>query len=359
MESERYERVLTAVNRGTPDRVPWALWGHFPATKFLEYYSWEKANRDGVESAKAHIALLNELDYKMDLLKVTPFYKYMACHWGSKFRFVNNEEEVETVDVVVKKTEDWSKLWVLDPKKELKENLRAVSILSRGVGKRMPFIYTVASPIVQALHHVSTPGRVYADMKENPDALKEGLKTITETCIDFSRTCIEEGATGIFFGIGGGGEIWSRMKQPQLEEYALYYDRMVLEALRDAPITLLHICSNTMENPQSHGGLMEEGWFKNYPVKAINWWNTSFTPLPVAKKIYGENFCIVAGLDQSKTMRYGTREQVEAEAKNAIQEAAKGGGFILSAGCTVYQDTPLSNFNAVARAAERYGIYRR
>ena len=358
MESERYERVLTAINRGTPDRVPWALWGHFPAAPFLRYYSWEKANRDGEESAKAHIALLNELDYKMDLLKVTPFYKYMACQWGSRFRFLDNEEEVETIDVVVKKPDDWGKLWVLDPRKELRESLRAVSTLSREIGRRMPFIYTIASPLVQALHHVSTPERVYDDMRSRPDALKEGLETIAQTCIDFGRACVDEGAAGIFFGIGGGGQIWSRMNQIQLEEYALKYDRKVLESLRDAPITLLHICSNDQENPQKNGGLMEKGWFKNYPVKAINWWDTSFTPCSQAKKIYGDSFCIVAGVDQKQTMRKGTPEQVENEVKRAIEGAAEGGGFMISAGCTVSEDTPLANFNALARAVERHGRYK-
>lgn len=350
---------MAAVHRKVPDRVPWALWGHFPAVPFLRYYSWEKANRDGAESAKAHVALLNELDYKMDLLKVTPFYKFMACHWGSRFRFVNNDESVETVEVVVKKTDDWGKLWVLDPKKELRENLRAVVILSREVGRRMPFIYTIPSPIVQALHHVSTPEKVYADMRSQPEALRQGLETIAQTCVDFGRACINEGATGIFFGIGGGGEIWSRMTRRELEEYALRYDKKVLDALKDAPIRLLHVCSNEQENPQRNGGLMEEGWFKRYPVNAINWWDHSFTPCSVAKKTYGDRFCLVCGVDQSRTMRSGTPEQVESEVKASIEDASEGGGFIIGAGCTLFQDTPLSNYNALARAVEKYGRYKR
>ena len=359
MESERYERVMAAIRREVPDRVPWALWGHFPALPFLRYYSWEKANRDGEESARAHIALLNELDYKMDLLKVTPFYKFMACHWGSTFRFINNDEAVENVDVVVKEAKDWKKLWVLDPKKELRENIRAVSILSQEIGRRMPFIYTIPSPFVQALRHVASPERVYADMKSQPDALKEGLETITQTCIDFGKACINEGAAGIFFGIGSGGGIWSKMSRKQLEEYAFYYDKKVLNALRDAPIKLLHICSTEQENPQQNGGLMEDGWFRQYPVNAINWWDASFTPCKVAKKIYGGKFCVVAGVDQRRTMRTGTPKQVEEQVKASIEAAAEGGGFIIGPGCTLFQDTPLENFNAVARAVMKYGRYKR
>jgi uroporphyrinogen decarboxylase len=149
------------------------------------------------------------------------------------------------------------------------------------------------------------------------------------------------------------------MSQNQLEEYTLYYDRKVLEALKDAPILLLHICSNQQENPQSNGGLMEKGWFKNYPVNAINWWNARFTPCSVAKKIYGDKFCIVSGIDHRQTMRYSTPKQVEKEVKNAIEDASEHGGFIIAPGCTLFQDTPLENFNAVARAVSRYGRYRK
>ena len=357
MESERYERVMAAMRREVPDRVPWALWGHFPAVPFLRHYSWEKANRDGEESARAHMALLRALDYKMDLLKVTPFYRYMACRWSSRFRFVDNDEHEETFEVFVKETEDWEKLWVLDPRKELRENLRCVEFLAREL-YGMPFVYTVASPFVQALHGVSSPEQVYADMEEQPNALKEGLETITQTCIDFVRACVEEGATGIFFGIGGGGQIWSRMTRGQLEEYALADDRRVLEAV-DAPIKLLHICSNEQEDPQKDGGLMEDGWFENYPVDAINWYDRSFTPVQRAKEVYGDRFCVVAGVDQRRTMLQGTPHQVENEVRSAIEAAAEGGGFIIGPGCTLAQGTPLANYNEVARAVERHGLYRR
>jgi len=354
MKSERHTRVMTALRREIPDRVPWALWGHFPAVPFLRYYSWEKANRDGKESARAHMALLRALDYKMDLLKVTPFYRYMSCKWGSKFRFKDNEELDETLEVAVKETEDWEKLWVLDPKKELKENLRTVDILSRDLGPWMPFIYTIPSPIVQALHGVSNPERVYSDMERQPNALKEGLETITQTCIDFANACIAEGATGIFFGIGGGGDIWSRMSKKQLEEYALRYDKKVLDAV-DAPIKLLHICSNQKENPQKNGDLMEDGWFKKYPVDAINWWDSSFTSIRKAKSVYGERFCIIAGLDQRGAMVHGTPEQVEEQVRLAIENAGNEGGFIVGPGCTLNQKTPLANYNAVAKAVEKFG----
>jgi hypothetical protein len=45
MESERYERVMAAIHCKVPDRVPWALWGHFPATPFLRTERFEERQK--------------------------------------------------------------------------------------------------------------------------------------------------------------------------------------------------------------------------------------------------------------------------------------------------------------------------
>jgi uroporphyrinogen decarboxylase len=347
---------MTVMKRRVPDRVPWSIWGHFPAVNWLNGYSWELSTRNGEESARAHIALLRELDYKMDLLKVTPYYRFMAIQWGSRFEFKNNNETAPTLEVTVKKTEDWEKLWVLDPKKELREYVRANEILARDL-RRMPFIYTIPSPIIQAMNGVSTPEQVIKDMKENPDALKEGIDTITTTTQEFAKACIEAGASGIFYGIGGGGRIWRKLSMKQLDKYALSIDKKVLNNV-DCPIKLLHICSTPEGNPQDKN-LMDDKWFNSYPVNAINWDSHHYTPIGKGKEIYGDKFCIIGGLSQKETLRTGTPHQVEEETRKAIEAAGENGGFMIGPGCTVTQDMPIQNYNAIGRAIIKYGYYKK
>ncbi|MCW4012465.1 MAG: hypothetical protein NWF07_05665 [Candidatus Bathyarchaeota archaeon] len=355
MESDRYERIMAVVRRDVPDRVPWSIWGHFPAVNWLDYYSWELAQRSGEEAARGHMALIRELDYKMDLLKVTPFYRFMAMQWGSKFDFRDNEEEAPTLSTVVKETKDWEKLWVLDPKKELREFVRTNEILARDL-RTMPTIYTIPSPIIQAMNGVGTPERVMEDMRKNPDALKQGLETITETTIDFAKACVDTGIQGIFYGIGGGGRIWKEFSVPELEKWALGYDKKVLEAV-DCEIKMMHICSTPQGNAQDQN-LMESGWFKKYPVDIINWDAHDYTWLDKAKEIYGDTFAICGGLNRDySSMRSGKIDQVEADVKKAIEDAGEGGGFMLGPGCTVYQDQPRASYNAVGRAVTKYGYY--
>src|SRR4030042_7186637 len=141
-------------------------------------------------------------------------------------------------------------------------------------------------------------------MKSSPDALNEGLETITETTIDFAKACVAAGASGIFFGIGGGGRVWRELSKGQLERYALGYDRRVLEAV-DCPIKLMHICSTAEGNPQDKG-LMEGGWFRKEPVDCINWDAHEYTWLDEAKRIYGSRFAICGGLQRSSPLRPGS-----------------------------------------------------
>lgn len=347
---------MAVMRRQIPDRVPWAIWGHFPAVNWLDHYSWELATRNGEESARAHMALLRELDYKMDMLKVTPYYRFMAMKWGSSFDFRDNQETAPTLDTVVKEPDDWGKLWVLDPKKELREYVRTNEILARDL-RRMPVIYTIPSPLTQAMNGVSVPERVIEDMRSSPDALRQGMETITETTIEFTKACIDAGANGIFYGIGGGGRVWRDLSMEQLDQYALKYDKQVLESV-DCPIKLMHICSTPQGSPQDKK-LMDTGWFNKYPVDALNWDSHEYVPVDQGKTLYGDKYCIVGGLDHKTTLRTGTPKQIENQVRQAIELAAEGGGFMLGPGCTASQDMPRENYNAIARAVNKYGQYRK
>ena len=83
-----------------------------------------------------------------------------------------------------------------------------------------------------------------------------------------------------------------------------------------------------------------------------------FTPAPVAKKIYGDKFCLCTGLDQNLTTS-GPTDQIERNVKKSIDVAAAGGGFMITSGCTVLTPAPLENINAVGRAVEKFGRYNR
>jgi uroporphyrinogen decarboxylase len=75
------------------------------------------------------------------------------------------------------------------------------------------------------------------------------------------------------------------------------------------------------------------------------------------KALYGDRLVLKGNLHTTETMWRGTPEKVEEACKRAIDEAAEGGGFILSTGDQTPRDTPDENLRIMQRVAETYGRY--
>ncbi len=75
------------------------------------------------------------------------------------------------------------------------------------------------------------------------------------------------------------------------------------------------------------------------------------------KAQYGIRLALMGNLHTTDVMLNGSRQDVIAAARQAIEDAGGGGGFILSTGDQCGRDTPLENLEALVEAVERYGYY--
>jgi uroporphyrinogen decarboxylase len=75
------------------------------------------------------------------------------------------------------------------------------------------------------------------------------------------------------------------------------------------------------------------------------------------KRRFGRRICLKGNLHTTDVMLRGTVAQVREAAKRAIDDAAEGGGFILSTGDQVPRDTPYANLEAMVDVARTYGRY--
>lgn len=80
--------------------------------------------------------------------------------------------------------------------------------------------------------------------------------------------------------------------------------------------------------------------------------------LKEAKEIVrGTGLSLMGNLHTTEVMLSGTAEQVAAASRQAIDDAAEGGGFILSTGDQCGRDTPEENIFAMVETAKTYGRY--
>ena len=76
------------------------------------------------------------------------------------------------------------------------------------------------------------------------------------------------------------------------------------------------------------------------------------------KQRYGDKIVLKGNLHTTETMLRGSVADVVAASRKAIDDAAAGGGFILSTGDQCGRDTPDENIRAMVETARTYGKYR-
>lgn len=79
--------------------------------------------------------------------------------------------------------------------------------------------------------------------------------------------------------------------------------------------------------------------------------------LSEVKATYGERIALMGNLHTTNVMLYGSPKEVYEESRKAIEEAKKGGGFILSTGDQCPIDTPDENIFAMVQASKDFGSY--
>ena len=102
-QMSRRERIQAAITRQPVDRVPYAVWRHFPAV-------------DRSPAGLAQATLRFHDHYGSDFLKITPHGGYAVEAWGC----VEAEEVLPDghracASCAVKTADDWKKIRALDP----------------------------------------------------------------------------------------------------------------------------------------------------------------------------------------------------------------------------------------------------
>ncbi len=75
------------------------------------------------------------------------------------------------------------------------------------------------------------------------------------------------------------------------------------------------------------------------------------------KQYWGDKICLLGNIDCMYLLPSGTIEQVEAAVKQAIEDAAEGGGYILCSSNSLHPAVNPENCIAMFEATNKYGEY--
>jgi uroporphyrinogen decarboxylase len=203
------------------------------------------------------------------------------------------------------------------------EPARALEMIRDGLAGRTHFVETLFNPWNQA-EKMSSPEEVKRLMAETPQALLDALEAIAKSEINHARRALALGASGVFLAIANAQDgVLTR------EEYARFsapFDRMILDAVKDAPLNILHL----------HGDRVYlDAFYRGWPAAAISY-STHATGVPIAEVRSRFDGVLMGGLDEVN-FRSLTPEQMK-EQWQAAQDQA-GRRFLLAPGCSVPDET--------------------
>jgi len=325
----KQERVSAALAGQSLDRVPVSAWGH----DFLREWTPEGLAAATLESYRK---------YDWDYIKLNPRATHYGEAWGSRFRPSGRSDQApEQLEAAVASGSDLAKIKPLDPSEvaPFADQLAALRLIAADLSGEAPFVATVFSPLAVMSRLTTGSAAVQALIKEHPGQLGPALEAVGQTLARYAAACVDAGASGIFFATVE----WGSADYLSAEDYDIWcrpYDLKVLEAVRGAPLNILHVCRN-------HNHLER---LLDYPV-AVFHWSAHGEGNPSLKAIAATaNVAVMGGVDQEITMPVGRPAAVVIQAQQAIAETG-GRRFLMAPGCSVSPKTPETNLAALREAA--------
>ncbi|MCL6508667.1 MAG: hypothetical protein K6T59_16775 [Bryobacteraceae bacterium] len=278
------ERVDRALKGLEVDRPPFTFWYHFG----LEQHPGERHARATLEFHRK---------FGTDLVKVMSDYPFPRL------------------------TQPWYGLPVEE--NPFPEQIRALEMIRDGLAGSAYFVETIFNPWNVA-EKLSSREEVLRLRSEKPQALLDALERIARSEANHARRAVAAGASGIFLAIANADA--SVLTEADYARFSEPFDRMVLEAVKEAPLNTLHL----------HGSKVYlHRFYRGWPA-AVFHYSTHATGVPIGEVRRHYSGVLMGGLDETNF-----RKLTEAELREQWRAAAKAAGsrFILAPGCSVPNDT--------------------
>jgi uroporphyrinogen decarboxylase len=180
------------------------------------------------------------------------------------------------------------------------------------------------------------------------------LEELVEIAVDFAVKAItrmaKAGVDAMILSDDYGASAQGLLKPQQFK--AIYKPglKKIIDCIKanNLPV-FLHCCGRVYDYLDD---LVEIGIEAYHPVQ-----RTAGMDLATVKRKYGDRICLVGNIDSSRTLPFGTPEQIEAETLEALRIAAPGYGYILGSDHSLHDGIPVKNIRLMFDIARKHGVY--
>lgn len=322
------ERLTKTLAGEAVDRVPVALWRHWPGD-------------DQRAADLARSTLEFQKTYDWDFVKISPASSFCVTDYGVQDEWEGHLEGTrKIVKRAVSRSLDWTDLRPLDPSRgSLGRQLECVRLVCDGLRtEETPVIQTIFSPLAQA-KNIAGRDLLLRHMRTNPDRVHTGLNAITESTLRFIEAMKKYPVDGIYYAIQHAS--YDVLSEEEYKTFGLPYDRKILESVPDKWwLNMIHL----------HG---ESPMFKlcsQLKAQAVNWHDQETEPDLIQGKLQFKG-AVCGGLSRERDLHHGTPSAIRDQARLAMTQT-NNRNFILATGCVIMVTTPLSNIRAVRDVVE-------
>jgi len=317
------ERLEKTIAGEATDRVPVALWQHWPGD-----------DQRAADLAQATLTFQQQYDW--DFLVVMPSNNFSTTGYGVQDQWQGNHfGERDIIKTAVHRSLDWTELRPIDPiRGDMGKQLECLRLLGHAFAEdAVPFVQVVYNPLTQALR-LAGRDMLLRTMRQQPDRLRTGLNTITETTLRFVEALRRNTAiAGLFYIVELAD--FTLLSEAEYHSFGYPYDRKIYDSIaRNWWLNILQIRGAA---PMLHR-------FSDYPMQVFNWSDQNGHPaLASARTTFKGALC--GGLAASAHLHFGTPAIIRDAARKIINDMGQR-RLILSAGRSLPISTPRSNLQA-------------
>ena len=226
---------------------------------------------------------------------------------------------------------DVDELKVIDPSKDLKYVMDAVSLTKKELNGRVPLIGFSGAPWTLLTYMVEGKGsKNFSEVKKliynNPDLAHKLLNKIANAVAEYLSAKIEAGANAVqIFDTWGG-----ILSQDDFNEFSLQYIQQIISKLKRTDEPVIVFAKGVHYNL---GALANIG----ADVVGLDW----TMDLGKVRKTIGDKVSLQGNLDPTKL--YSNEDGIKEAAKKVLDSFGKGTGHIFNLGHGILPDVPPEN----------------
>jgi len=335
------ERVHLALRRGQPDRVP-----------VLEFVVDEKVARAAVPGCRDVADCMDRLD--MDAVGCGAAFARMGANadgsyvdeWGVTYR-TNTEAVPHPLRGPIRTLDDARAYQPPDPHAPCR--LGALpDLVARYKGRRAICFHHRAAFMWSA--YLMGIDNILMNFLAEPELTELVLDKVLACNLEIVRRAIRAGAEIIILG-----DDYASNKGPMMSPAVFAHfirprlKRMVDLIHEEGALCIKHSDGNLYPILEMIVSAGPDGLNPIEPVAGMT--------LTKTKHLVGDRVCLVGNIDCAHLLPHGTTKQVREAVRQAIAEAAPGGGYILASSNSIHSSCDPQNFVTMVRACHEFGGY--